>query len=322
MKPACISRALLLALAVFVFAGGDGRLLGAESNEVAEVKEAGSNDALRAYLELQEQLHATQQSLERNREETERLAAQNSEQLKTLERALDSERDRSLKALHSANQQLLLVAGSFAVVGFIVMLLTAYLQWRAVNRLTELAALLPGAGRASLENQTEARLLGGGATEHANARLFGALGTLEKRILELEHATHPPLAGKSLPANGTLANEPAATTDPVNQVALLLAKGESLLNLDKAEEALACYDEILGEHPEHPEALVKKGVALEQLRKMDDALRCYDRAIAADGSLTVAYLQKGGLFNRLERYEEALQCYEQALRTQEKAHES
>jgi tetratricopeptide (TPR) repeat protein len=321
MNLACISPALLLALAALMLAGNP-VAFAAESNVVAEVKEAGSNEALRAYLELQEQLHTTQQSLERNRVETERLAAQNAEQLKTLERALDSERDRSIQALNSANQQLLMVAGSFAVIGFIAMLLTAYLQWRAVNRLTEFTALLPGAGRVALAGQAESRLLGSSVAEQANSRLFGALSTLEKRILELEHATHLPLTGKSLPANGVLANEPVITSGPAEQVALLLAKGESLLNLDKAEEALACYDEILAQHPEHPEALVKKGAALEQLRKTDDALRCYDRAIAADGSLTVAYLQKGGLFNRLERYEEALQCYEQALRTQEKAREA
>jgi tetratricopeptide (TPR) repeat protein len=214
-------------------------------------------------------------------------------------------------------------------VGFIAMLLTAYLQWRAVNRLSEFGALIAGAGRLALSapGQSEPHLVTGGAADQANTRLFGALNRLEHRIHELEHTGQLPIADKA--ARATVAQPPAHDHLPENNgaessqshVALLLAKGQSLLSLDKAGEALACYDEILKLEPNHPEALVKKGLALEQLRQVDDALVCYDRAIAADGSLTIAYLQKGGLFNRLERYEEALQCYEQALRTQEKAHE-
>ena len=205
------------------------------------------------------------------------------------------------------------------------MLLTAYLQWRAVNRLAEFMALLPVAGRTALPppGTTETQLVSAGVTAQSNARLFGALTRLEKRISELEHTTHTPLEEKTH-SPGALMQATPSNTDPnvtnhSDHLALLLAKGQSLLNLDKASEALACYDEILAHAPHHPEALVKKGVALEQLRQVEDALRCYDSAIAADNSLTVAYLQKGGLFNRLERYEEALQCYEEALRSQEKA---
>ena len=101
------------------------------------------------------------------------------------------------------------------------------------------------------------------------------------------------------------------------RITMLLGKGQSLLNLDQAEEALACFDQVLTLDPNHPEALVKKGAALERLRKLDEAIACYDQAIAADSSMTVAYLYKGGLFNRMERFGEALECYEKALHTQE-----
>jgi tetratricopeptide (TPR) repeat protein len=160
----------------------------------------------------------------------------------------------------------------------------------------------------------------------SSTRLFGALTSLEKRILELEHTTHPHLSSgasaESTPnVNGAQANghRPEGEED---HLTLLLAKGQSLLNLDKAGEALACFEAVLQTEPHHGEALVKKGIALEQLRQVDEALRCYDQAIAANGGLTIAYLQKGGLFNRLERYEEALQCYELALHSQERAQAS
>lgn len=297
-----------------------------------------ATDALRSFLQLQEQLHATQLALERNHQESETLAARNAEavaaRLQIIEQAMSSQRAKELEAMQSANRLLLIVAGSFAGVGFIAMLLTAYFQWRAVNRLADFLALLPVTGRAALPapSQTETQLVNSGLTAQSNARMFGALSRLEKRILELEHTTHHSAGEKSSTLNEIasagatgqtpLAGAEANDAEKGSHIALLLAKGQSLLNLDKATEALACYDEILAQAPNHPEALVKKGIALEQLRQIDDALLCYDRAIAADGSLTVAYLQKGGLFNRLERYEEALQCYEEALRTQEKAREA
>ena len=331
-------RILGVITAGLLFTGSVARLQAQETNVPATAdtrsQDPSNAEALRSYLQLQEQLHATQLALERNRQEAETLAARNAEavaaRLQLIEQAVSTQRTRELEAVQSTNRLLLIVAGSFAGVGFIAMLLTAYLQWRAVNRLSEFGALLAGAGRLALPapGQTEPHLVSSGAAEQANTRLFGALNRLEHRIHELEHTGQIPLADK--PTRGAAVQPPTQITAPdsngaeasQSHVALLLAKGQSLLSLDKASEALACYDEILALEPNHPEALVKKGLALEQMRKIDDAIVCYDRAIAADGSLTIAYLQKGGLFNRLERYDEALQCYEQALRTQEKAHEA
>jgi tetratricopeptide (TPR) repeat protein len=173
-------------------------------------------------------------------------------------------------------------------------------------------------------------LLGAGDVAQAGGKLSSVLAQLEKRILELEHTTHPAAEAKVIAAGtNALTSAPPNGTSGENghhEVAehdtALLAKGQSLLDMDKAAEALECFEEILRAQPDHAEALVKKGIALEQLRRMDEALQCYDRAIAANGDLTIAYLQKGGLFNRLERYEEALQCYERALHAQEKAHAS
>jgi tetratricopeptide (TPR) repeat protein len=320
----------LLICLIFTLAGG--RLNAEESP--AETSDS-SNETLRAYLQLQEQLHATQVALERNRKETEALAARNAEavaaRFQAIEQALTAKRSGELESMEqrmqSTHQLLLIVAGTIAAVGFLVLLLTAYLQWRAVNRLAEFSVMVQAASRAALPpTGADAQLLGGGVAAQANTRLFGALTGLEKRILELEQTTHPPLRDGSAAEAPQNANGTQAHGDPHegegDHKTLLLAKGQSLLNLDKAVEALACFEEILQTEPNHGEALVKKGLALEQLRQEDEALRCYDRAIAANGDLTIAYLQKGGLFNRLERYEEALQCYEQALHAQEQAHAS
>jgi len=305
---------------------------------------ASSNDSLRAYLQLQEQLHATQLALERNRQETEALAARNAEEVatrfKAIESTLTTQRLAELDAMkgtmesmqhsmESNNRLLLTVAGAITAIGFLILLLTAYLQWRSVNRLAEFAALVP-AGRPGLlpPSPAEAQLLGANDTAQSGRRLASALTQLEERIYELEHTSHGATEAQVIVATETTGAPAAANGKPngngpserSDQNAVLLAKGQSLLSLDKPTEALECFEEILRAEPVHTEALVKKGMALEQLRQMDEALECYDRAIAANHDLTIAYLQKGGLFNRMERYEEALQCYEEALHAQERAH--
>jgi len=162
-----------------------------------------------------------------------------------------------------------------------------------------------------------------GSAEQANTRLLGALDRLEKRIHEMEQTGHSTSNSPALPHSQMLTILPVAETTNSTmgtnggRITLLLGKGQSLLSLDKAEEALVCFDEVLATEPSHTEALIKKATALERLRKLPEAIECYDRAIAADASLTIAFLYKGGLFNRMERFDEALECYEQALRAQE-----
>lgn len=279
-----------------------------------------SNEALRAYLQLQEQIHMTQLSLERDRKESREAAA-------ALKEAVLGQRQRDLDAMQSTNALLLKVAAGFGIIGFIAMVVTAFLQWRAVTRLAEVAAMIPNS-RAALPAPSasgETPLLTNAAAEQSSQKLFGALSQLEKRIHELEHTAHPVATDISV-VTSTGTNGNGKHTADAHEVshddadAGLLARAQSLLDVEKSDEALEVINEFLLHEPNNPEALVKKGIALEQLRQTDEALRCYDRAIELNAALTIAYLQKGGLFNRMERYEEALQCYEQALRAQEKAH--
>jgi tetratricopeptide (TPR) repeat protein len=288
--------------------------------DVSSVASSNANEALRAFLQLQEQIHLTQLSLERDRKESREAAA-------ALREAVIGQRERELNAMQNTNSLLLRVAAGFGVIGFLAMVVTAFLQWRAVTRLAEVAAMLPGMTRPALPGAGETAatpLISNAATEQSSQRLFGALSQLEKRIHELEHTSHPaaPESG-AVTATGTNGNGSHGTTleaPEKEKDSPLLARAQSLLDLEKGDQALGVINEILLNDPTNAEVLVKKGIAHEQLRQLDEALRCYERAIELNGSLTIAYLQKGGLFNRMERYEEALQCYEQALRAQEKAH--
>ncbi len=306
----------------------------------AKTDETNAQETLRSYLQLQEQLHATSLAIERNRKEAELAASRSAEvlaeRLQAIEQSLASQRTKELEAMQNTNRIMVTVAGTFAGVGFIAMVLMAYFQWRTVNRLAEISIGMPAAAHvfgpspalAALGTGSDMHLLAGGPAEQSNLRMLGAIEHLEKRIHELEHPGHPVSGDGNSGGNGFITTPapgngetaaPAAEAGPeVARISLLLGKGQSMLNLDDPEGALACFDEILSLKANHTEALVKKGAALERLRKLNEAIECYDRAIAADDSMTIAWLYKGGLFNRMERFSEALECYEQALRTQEK----
>jgi tetratricopeptide (TPR) repeat protein len=315
----------------------------ADTNAVATVAgtddAAASNNTLRAYLQLQEQIHETQLAIERAVRESELAALQNavslSNRLQAVEQTVDLQRTHELEIVRA----MMIIAGIFVVVGVFALLLTAYFHWRAVSRLSEIVAALPfsrglgvGPSMAALGVGDNQLLL-----EQTNCRLLGALERLEKRILEIErgggnHLTNgkaadgahgnksevKPIPAESFPETSATPSADAALPSHAGQVVMLLGKGQALLSQDQSEQAIACFDEALALDPNHAEILVKKGDALEKLRRSQEAIECYDRAIAVDGSMTIAHLHKGGLLNRLERFDEAMRCYEQALRTQDK----
>lgn len=335
-----LALSLTLNLAAILLAGGVFAASPADTNapNAVRTETAQSDEVLRSYLQLQEQLHATQLAIEQTQREAKEAAVKSTEaldaRLQILEHAINSQRIQQLETMQSSNRVMVIVAGSFAVIGFVAMLVMAYFQWRTVNGLAQLSTALPASRQLGFGSPLaalgpgDAQVLAGGPAEQSSLRLAGALEQLEKRLYELEHSSslntedtsqHQANGGANGNGQGTAKDTTnSAEPAPAERITLLLSKGQSMLNLDKPQDALACFDEALGLNPHHAEALVKKGTALERLQKLDEAIQCYDRAISADGSMTIAYLHKGGLCNRLERFSEALSCYEQALRTQEK----
>ncbi len=282
-------------------------------------------------LQVQEQLHAVQLALEQNRKDAQDAATRSAEtlgeRLRGIETALAAQRARELEAMQSSNRVMLTVAGTFAAVGFVAMLLMAYFQWRTVTGLAQISSALPSVGALALGPGTrgDAQLLSAGAAaSFSSQRLLGTLEEVEKRLLQLEHNTQatglPPgsrsvdtgTAGQERPPANSNGSRPLA-----DRIDNLLSQGDALLNQANPEEALASFDQALALEPQHAEALVKRGIALERLQRLDEAIASYDRAIAANQSLTIAYLHKGGLFNRMEKFNEALECYERALRSHE-----
>src|SRR5437879_6960135 len=132
-------------LIAFVSSAIVGKVAGEETNAAPVVpavrseESTNSQELLRAYLQLQEQLHETQLAIERTRKEAKESPAQTAEaltaRLQTIERALSAQRAQELEAVQSSNKIMLIVSGTFAGIGFVAMLLMAYFQWRTVSRL-------------------------------------------------------------------------------------------------------------------------------------------------------------------------------------------
>ena len=262
--------------------------------------------------------------------------------------------------VRSSNRTILVVAGMFAAVGFVGLVFIALILLKAIGRFSEIAAaprvrmLGPGDSQAGLGGEVMIPPRAG-AAEQASARFHGAIEQLQRRIGELEQgllasasehvhglvadaaAPSPAVPSPSEPTASNIQRlppapepgpgraAPAAGRAPSNlpsRASVLLGKGQALLNLDAADEALQCFDEALTLEPGNPDALVKRGMALEKMQDWEQALDSYTRAIARDSSLTVAYLYRGGVCNRLQRYREALESYEEALRTEKKSRAS
>jgi tetratricopeptide (TPR) repeat protein len=296
-----------------------------------------AKESVRAYLQLQDQLHSALLAIEQARKEAETNSRRNSEaieqarqeadasarrsaelvgaRLRVIEQTLTNQHDRTADAMQKSNRFMIILAALFGGIGFLGMLFTAFCLWRALTRVAQITASLQPLHAMQLRQMTSG--LGGpdgpfvtlNGPEMSSTRLLGAIDRLEKRIRDLEHtAGIPDDTVKAQLENG----------EPSGDLVSVLERGQAFLNAEEPEKALACFDEALKVAPGNAEALVKKGTALEQLKRLEEAIACYDRALAANDTMTVAYLHKGAVFNQLERFSEALECYEQALRTQQK----
>jgi tetratricopeptide (TPR) repeat protein len=276
------------------------RMLAADTNAPAAVT---SDEMANHFLQLQEQIHATQLALEQNQEAALESAQSNAtvlaQRLQSLEQSVAQQHAGDADAARKTQQLTLLLAGAFGLIGLGVLLVMIYFQWRVFGQFTRMAQQQHAAiANADAVHQLAAP--GRATVEAANAQLLTVVSRLEQRINELESGQRLlPVMTSARPAD-------------------LLSEGQKHLDAGASLKALEFFDQFLSAHPEHAEALVKRATALEKLGRDDEALAGYNRAIAADGALVIAHLHKGGLLNRLRRYDEALNCYEHALRAQDK----
>jgi hypothetical protein len=165
------------------------------------VSETNFQAVLLSYLQLQEQIHAAQLSIEQNRQEARAAADQNAKALTKgiheLQQAFSVERARELKAAREANQVMLTVVGTFAAIGILTMLTITYFQWRTSNSLALISSALPMALGLSPGSPLpalgagSAPLAASGPVEQSNQQVREAVGRLERRTQELARKSNP-----------------------------------------------------------------------------------------------------------------------------------
>jgi tetratricopeptide (TPR) repeat protein len=257
-----------------------------------------------------------------------------------VEAALVSPRSPEAVPVRDPAQTQLVVIVALALMVVLAVIFLAWMQLQATHRFVDRASIVreltaPAHGCSDLEvKSAPAQPASDGTVQPSVAQLRDELQRILHRVEKIEYTATPPYDFKE---NGTRVDRPgqapapAAPTpvkapettaplpEPSERVAILLGKGQTLLGLGRAEEALACFNEGLADNPDHVELLLKKGTAQERLQQLEAALASYDRAIVLNRSLTTAHLLKAGVLSRLGREAEALQCYEFILHERPKA---
>src|SRR5215475_10084579 len=90
-------------------------------------------------------------------------------------------------------------------------------------------------------------------------------------------------------------------------------RGVSLLGAGRADEALACFDQILVRHPRVVEVLSARAIALADLGRHSEALLTCDQAIKIRPDYVDAHYNRALMLQRLGRIEEALQGCDRAI---------
>lgn len=276
---------------------------------------------------------ATLLAIEKMREATEAAARQHAaileSRLKGIEDQVARQREREFQAMQKANRTLLVGIAGLVTLGVIGTALMGIFMFRSVHRLAEAVVQShsrPASGLLGLESEPRPYLSGIHPVDPSTTRLLAAIDHLEKRIGEMEQTAAPKLSlgnGHS-ETRSTSANAPvdrgsdggheAPPRAPLDNLRLLMEKGESLLVIGQIEAALTCFEEVARLRPGHAEAHLKRGLALEKLDRLDEALESLNRAVRLDASLATAHLCRGSVLNRLARHEEALRSYDEALR--------
>jgi tetratricopeptide (TPR) repeat protein len=105
-----------------------------------------------------------------------------------------------------------------------------------------------------------------------------------------------------------LVNPPSAATR--------YALGVILSALQRNDEALVCYDDLIALTPDFVDAHMKRGLLLSGLGRFAEAIVSYDNAIAIDPRHLDALQHKGEALHYLGKFDEAIACYNQILSLQ------
>ena len=218
-----------------------------------------------------------------------------------LQQTLIAQREREIElSKQSTSFQFKVILGAAAAV-FLVLVFSYWFQLRCLNRVMEMktTGLLPAGGRTPHLLEAE---------NPQTSKLLSAMKMLEHRMEQLETPGHH--GTTSAP---TLVDATGVEPSTSSSMSLLLAKGQVLLDTERLQEAVACFQEAITVDPENSEAHLKKGIALERLGRLEQALAAYEEALRLNPKRTVANVYKARVLAAMHRYDEAISTYDNAL---------
>ena len=92
----------------------------------------------------------------------------------------------------------------------------------------------------------------------------------------------------------------------------LVSEGVLSADYDENKEAIEFYDKAL-KIIETGEIYLNKGISLVELEKYEDAVTCYDKAATIDANDSLIWYNRGVALTQLEKYDDAILSYEKAI---------
>ena len=92
----------------------------------------------------------------------------------------------------------------------------------------------------------------------------------------------------------------------------LVNEGVLSADYDEHKEALEFYDKAL-KIVETSETYLNKGISLVELERYDDAVTCYDKAGTIDANDSLIWYNRGVALTQLEKYDDAISSYDKAI---------
>jgi serine/threonine protein kinase/regulator of sirC expression with transglutaminase-like and TPR domain len=102
-------------------------------------------------------------------------------------------------------------------------------------------------------------------------------------------------------------------TPKVPAAAELFNQANTLVELQRYDEAIATLDQALQLEQNYPQAWLKRGEALGAMQKYDEALKAFDEALKLKSDLAIAWSNRGAMLVKLQRYDEALTALDKAV---------
>ena len=84
-------------------------------------------------------------------------------------------------------------------------------------------------------------------------------------------------------------------------------------NLGNFKKALALFEQVLSQDPQHVMAQIKKGNILGKFARYSEAISCYDIVLGVEPQNALALINKGLALHYLGKYDEAIACYDAIL---------